>query len=289
MDTSNKVNPEQDLTQEELNKDLLDTTSELHASAYLPSFTLLSTETEIQNDKVASSKRKREDDVVDPNKKAVKKSHDKRNKIKVIHLGQVHARPFEEHPDTKFMDIVINCQLLIGHYILRNLNCLVVQESISTDYTDPMQIPSWHKDIKRVFPKGFPANIYIMNDLQKKFLFEKGAVRILFFLEKIPCVYKSIHEDAAKYVRAHQDTLEKMKSTPEITFNFREEEAIKCIKEIVINKGAQSPNEDITILLVYGPDHDFEPYCIKEGFEYEFVDYLFPYRTYMEENKVKLS
>lgn len=258
------------------------------ASAYLPFFSFQPTDAEMQKDKALISKRKREEEVVDPNKHAPKKPRIELSKVKIIHIGQVHALPFDQNPPQEFMNIVIRCQISIGQYIMKNPNFLVVKESLKTDYTDLLQFPSWVDGTKKLFPKGFPDNIDDMNELQKKFLYNEGAVYTLFFLGMIPCIYKSIHEDAAEYVKNNQNSLEKIATNPEINYNLREEEAIKCIKELVIKKDMQtSSNGDITILLVYGAAHDFKPYCTREGFESEFIDHSDEFRAFYK--KISLA
>lgn len=143
----------------------------------------------------------------------------------------------------------------------------VVLESLDEDVFNASLLPI--ADAAKQIFAGFPKDFDYLTSLQKEFIYENSGTLTLFYLRKIPAVYKSIHKD--KNAEINKNILE---GKTEQIFVPREIEAIECAKEAALKQFGTLDNA--TVIIVLGRGHDLKPYCKKAGFEYELVNTVDP-------------
>lgn len=204
--------------------------------------------------------------------------------MKIIHLGVYHKFFEAEHYTQSYLramktlvyETVVESQFIAAMYLLGHPDIPIVQEGYSEDVrrSDYDAMPAEHDhEFNNAFPKGFPSHIDELTPEQKELLYEHGAVDTLFFLNKIPTIYKSIHVEVADlYIEKVHKKLKKGKGYLEIDYiNIkREKEVIECCKEAA-KENFLGGEENARIIISYGVLHDFEPICNEYGIKHEFV------------------
>lgn len=185
--------------------------------------------------------------------------------MKIIHIKQRHKLPFDIKTSPEFKESTVRSQFMVAQEIRKYPGCPIVAEGCSDDISDATS-HLFSEVAQLVFPKGFPTNFDDLTTQQKDFLYDQGAAWVLFFLGKIPSIYKSIHKEAD--ITLAQGVLEGFKA--EKIYPSLNLEAIACSKEAAIKHFNQL--DGITVILVYGYHHDFKPYCEKEEIEYETIN-----------------
>jgi len=144
--------------------------------------------------------------------------------------------------------------------------------------------PGEIEEIKSIFPQGLPENTNILNDQQKKVLYNHGGATLLFLLNEIPALHKSLSSAAASTVNTTLGTVPsvtgvKDRDVPKSVNRLfdqkaselrplREREAIQQVKVVATMYFAERLDQ-ATVILVYGSAHNFKPYCDKNGIKYE--------------------
>lgn len=186
--------------------------------------------------------------------------------MKIIHITQLHKLPFGIKPEPGYIESSVQSQFKVAHEIKKHPEYPVLVEGLNENVSEAASYPLYNV-AKMIFPDGFPNSFLDLTKLQKDFLYEKGAVHTLFYLDDIKSIYKSIHKDAS-------DIIDKKISDGgyEHIFLPREQEAIECAKEAAM--GSSHNLEGATVFLVYGGGHDMKSHCDRENFEYEIIDTL---------------
>ncbi len=203
--------------------------------------------------------------------------HPRIQKPELIHIGQMHERP--EHTPEQIEE-TIKSQLAVARTIKNIFKKnqgpvpVVLEACYSNMGFKEKKRSSFY--LKAVFPYGLPENFEQLSDLQKDTLYYFGAVQILFYLDKIPMIYKASHEKIGRGIdeaitreankHAFHNPLFAMgmmaETKDDYLFKFREEEAISCAKE------AAQESHCNKIILVFGDLHKFQHYCGPEGIKY---------------------
>ena len=175
--------------------------------------------------------------------------------MKIIHIKQFHK--ISSNPTSLVLEAVAQSQFLVAQTIKAHATCPVVREGL---YEDMVETNLLMSDVaKTIFPHGLPDDFDQLTSLQKEFLYEEGAAFTLFYLGNIPAVYKAIHQKVSEELDSKI-----AEGQNELIFEPREQEAMQCAKEAAIKKCGRIDNA--TVILVFGRDHNFQPYCKKENF-----------------------
>ena len=195
-------------------------------------------------------------------------------KLLLTHVQQMHKTGRfgeDEMKDPDFQKIA-RSQFEIARYILEHPDHQIVLESLTEDLpplSDP-RMKTEKKLARDFFPRGIPLNFLDLNDLQKRMLYTKGAVRLLHSLSTPNKVYRSISPQESKRI---DDFLRPKLSSVQSYFTMdpetrhhmmtlRDEAAIKEV-ERAFDEGAKSVD------LVFGRTHNFLPYTRTKEWTFE--------------------
>lgn len=127
--------------------------------------------------------------------------------VEAIHLGQLHSNG--PNPDPKFFDAVVRSQLKIADALRYAPSANVILESLTDDLTQPLYAllsqGGAGTDLayaKRTFPNGLPKTIEECNKEQRKFLYNYGSVRALYYLGEVRHVRAAIDPQVDNELRA---------------------------------------------------------------------------------------
>lgn len=203
--------------------------------------------------------------------------------MKIIHLGIYHRFFEADHYTESYLgamkklvyELVVESQFMAAKFILEHPNIPVVHEGYTEDLrcSDYDVMPEPASGFNHAFPNGFPSRIEELTPEQKELLYEHGGVDTLFYLNKIPTIYKSIHADVGElFMEKVNKKLQKGKDYSEIDYVSikREKEAMECSIEAAKENFSRKVNAKI--ILYYGISHDFEPLCNEYGIEHELVN-----------------
>lgn len=203
----------------------------------------------------------------------------------VIHLAQTHRLPPDIKPLPAFKESVIESQIKISAFIKANKDAAVMLESLYEDLTPGVRQEMLKKKIsmaavaEQIFPHGLPDTPTRLNELQRDFLYEYGAVQVMYYRGDIRHVHRSTSpEEQAKNEAAVKKCgpdrygenwplmIERDKELRALIFDARERIVIDAAQQLK-DKGEKK------IILVYGAAHDFTG-SIKEreGFNLTKVD-----------------
>src|SRR3990167_2162191 len=187
--------------------------------------------------------------------------------MRIIHITQQHKLPFEIKPNPDYIESTVQSQFKVAHEIKKHPEYPVLVEGLYENICEAASYP--FSDVaKMLFTGGFPNNFRDLTDIQKKILYEEGAVRTLFYLGDIKSIHKSIRKDASDTI--DEEISKKKYAHNEHVFLPRELEAIECAKEAALENFHDL--DSAIIFLVYGSAHDFKSHCDREKIEYERVD-----------------
>ncbi len=193
---------------------------------------------------------------------------DEKDGLTLIHLGQVHKIPGKV-PD-EFRKAVVNSQIKIVEYLRKEKIVAVIAEGLFEDANpalfkaldDPAKV-NMLGVAKLIFPKGIPADLSKLSDLQKEFLYENGAAMSMWFTGELKEVYRSIRPEASKaidakiaaagekkYGKAWPVMIGKDKELSDLIFKQRDEAALEEVARVQ-KTGA------LKIALIFGQAHDF--------------------------------
>jgi hypothetical protein len=98
--------------------------------------------------------------------------------MKIIHLGQLHKKPFGHKPTREFLDCVVDSQLKIIEYIKTHPTIPVLHEGLDVN----LQGGNFLETVKAraIFPNGIPEKS-ALNKAQKEYLYEHGGVFVMYF------------------------------------------------------------------------------------------------------------
>lgn len=187
-------------------------------------------------------------------------------KITLQHVKQAHDLPGLQL-DPMGKEAVSYSQYHVAKTILAilaNRNAVVVAEGLE-DHTPEsakelkMNPMNMFRAAKSIFRKGIPDKFEELNALQKQFLVEVTAPRVLFFLDQLTHIYQTSSKEERKELE-----IALSKDDYSMVFEPRERQALFWAKQAAIKSGKNH------ILLIFGASHNFERHqdiLSKEGIE----------------------
>ena len=118
-----------------------------------------------------------------------------------------------------------------------------------------------YRSARSLFGQGFPSHYEYLNELQKKFLFDTGASRTLYFLKEISQIHKVISPERFKLFRAN--LIGDITSSNSLNFNenqywiftFRDRELRSEVDKFYQKNSFYRYNG--LVFIAYGANHDF--------------------------------
>lgn len=175
--------------------------------------------------------------------------------MRIIHLGQLHKKPFGHRPTKVFLECVVDSQLKIIEYIKAHPNTPVLHEGLSQNY----EAASHDDKLKAriIFPNGIPEKS-ALSIVQKEYLYEKGGVFALYYLGELEKIYKAIHPEISRVIDQGVAN-----GNLSLILEPRQREAILCAREVMASiSGIKS------VILVFGDSHDFQRYSSEYPLEF---------------------
>ncbi len=165
-------------------------------------------------------------------------------------------------------EVVVKSQLGVAKAIQEHPNCPILLEGLECDWIieeveKGINKEQWLKvtsHFEKIFPKKELPVFDDLNDIQKETLCENSAVLILFGLQKIKAIYKSIHPEKNT---TDYEQIASSESSCRALIDEKEKEVIACAKEAAIK------HKHSTVLAVYGTGHNLKDICEREGFSHE--------------------
>lgn len=137
--------------------------------------------------------------------------------IKIIHIKQTHQgselQPaFINHP--KEMEKTVQSQFQVAQVLRKYAESPIVVEG---NYKDEQNVNDQPLATvaRKIFPQGFPDNYFNLTKLQKEFLYDQGAARLLLYLGEIKAIYKCTrHNELAENKTFFKKFMASIKSHP---------------------------------------------------------------------------
>jgi|LauGreDrversion4_2_1035121.scaffolds.fasta_scaffold380560_1 hypothetical protein len=181
--------------------------------------------------------------------------------MKIYHLKQQHNLPFGIQATPEYKNNTVRSQMLLADFIKSHPGLPVLTEGLYEDQKFDESCSMMSSAMKTVFPEGIPDKFEDLTELQKDVLYDYGAARVLFFLQTIPAIYKSIHKDECEKIDREIEA-----GHYSLIFHARETEAISCVIEAARGTGQEG------VILIFGGAHDFGEKCKAGGIELDEVD-----------------
>lgn len=199
--------------------------------------------------------------------------------MKIIHIKKWHNIPFDIKPGPEAIERATLAQFIIAHEIMKRPGYPVLVEEQQINISDPTIFPA--KFAKMQFPEGISTDFNKLTLGQKNFLYTYGAAHTLFYLGKIPSIYKATHNENRDFIdiQISQGDIR----DNEKRFSARGIDAIECAKEAALINFKNL--EDSTVILVFGRMHNFKPVCNTQGIELEVIDTAITFKIPILETK----
>ncbi len=135
--------------------------------------------------------------------------------FKIIHVAVQHQYPFDdlgligksEALALKYR--TAESQFKAAQVILKKPNCPVVLENLSLNMGAEDAKSTGQRNPNTIFPNDLPDRFLELTDDQKMCLYDQEAANVLFYLGKIPKLYRS-HEFRNGFLTKKQDEIGKL-------------------------------------------------------------------------------
>lgn len=217
-----------------------------------------------------------------PHQSEAKKSASE--KLHFIHVGQHHGLEAKE-PDKRDLNTTVSSQLNVGKVIREAFQkypkCVLLVEAQGED----AKIDAFSSLFcEQMFDQGFPPTRGDLTKQQKMVVYQYRAPFILFQRGEIPHIFQTTgkcapHERAQERMRIVQ-ALSTTKKGPNLIVELGKTKVFQEIHEEVMAFAKRAAiklygtTDGVTVLSVFGSNHDLKPSCDKEGFTHEYVDTL---------------
>lgn len=188
---------------------------------------------------------------------------------KITHLGQWPAELFNYNAaPPMYIQNVLTSQIKIAKYIQDHPEVSIFAEDVYKNLNSPSEKNSFWA--KKLFPTDIPKSIDELNIEQRKFLYEVGAVKVLYFLGSLNFIYKTISSSQKRVIKEYVHN-----QNWQTIFRLKEMVAIKHIHQELKKQPLQH------VCLIFSDMYDFREQCEELGFEYKKTSFSPSFNQFM--------